>query len=159
MVWPVWVILTAFFSVLAFLRHERERAETLAVILIGLFSIQVAKELLQPSAMWVADSLIWIVAAITIVSIREHISAQTTGIAVLLVMSGLCIPIGRFTGEEYALGSVALFFSDVLGASAMFWLGGCVLVGFFRDIASRIFGMGGGSGTSVLGSRVSGGQK
>ena len=137
MVWPIWVILTALFSVLAFLSSQNEKAESLAIILIGLFSVQIAKEVLSTPAMWVADSLIWIGASITVVAIRRQASIQTTGIAVLLLLSGLCIPFGRFAGEEYALGSAALLFSDLFGAGAMFWLGGSVVVGIGRSIISQ----------------------
>ena len=159
MIWPIWVILAAFVSVLAFLSGQNQKAECSAIILIGLISMQIAKEVLTIPAMWVADSLIWIFAAIAVVAIRRQVSSQTTGIAVLLLLSGLCIPFGRFAGEEYALGSAALFFSDLFGAGALFWLGGSVIVRIGRNIFSRSHRLGGSHRAGVLGNSVFGGPK
>lgn len=159
MIWPIWIIMAAFVSVVAFLSGQNQKAECSAIILIGLFAVQISKEIFSVPAVWVSATLIWICAAITVVAIRRQVSGQTTGIAVLLLLSGLCIPFGRFAGEDYALGSAALFFSDLFGAGALFWLGGSVVVGIGRNIISRSHRLGGSHRAGILGNSVFGGPK
>ncbi len=159
MVWPIWVALTAFFSVLAFLTHQHRRAETLAVILIGLAFVQIGKSFLSGSALWIAACLVWLIVPVIIISIRTTISREVRIISALLVLSALCIPIGRMAGESYAFGSVALFFSDLFGASVVFYLGGACVVSAIGDALRRDRGLGRGSRTGLLGHHISGDQK
>ncbi len=159
MVWPIWIAITAFFSVFAFLTHQCRRAETLAVILIGLGILQITKLLMSIPAIWIAETIIWLIVIITIISIRKTITIEIAAISILLFLATICIPMGRIAGENYALGSVALFFSDLFGASAVFLLGGASIVSFFKDNFGGNSGMGNHSGTGFLGRLISGGEK
>ncbi len=135
------------------------RAEAFAYILIGLSSLQVAKSLLLESSIWAAECLIWIMVAIAISLIQPVRTKQFTIVSLLLVAAGVCVPLGRFAGEAYSLGSISLFISDIFGASALIILGGSVLVDLCRDIISRIRGAGLGYRGSILDSHISGGDK
>lgn len=101
--------------------------------------------------MWVAGCLVWVVAG---AAIQRQSNGQMTGISVMLVASGLCIPVGRMAGEAYSIGSYSLFASDVLGVAALVALGGPLFVGRADDIATRIRRLGGGLRGHILGSCV-----
>ncbi len=159
MVWPVWISIAALFSVFAILTKQRQRAETLAVILIGLAFVRIATEVFNSTTMWMADTIIWLVVPVLIVSIRSKISVEIIVVSTLLVLSALCLPLGRFAGENYAYGSVAIFFTDFFGASALLYLGGASIFTATRNSFGRNNRLGTDFRTSVLGHSISGGKK
>ncbi len=159
MVWPIWVAMAALFSVFAFLTKQRARAETLALILIGLAFVQISKQIFEGSSLWVAACMVWLVVAALVISIRKTVSFEIITIAALLIISALCIPIGRIAGETYAFGSVALFFSDLFGASALFYLGGASVVTAIRDGFRGDRGLGDSPRVGLLGRNISGGEE
>lgn len=159
MVWPIWVMLAAFFSVFAFLTKQRQRAETLAVILIGLTFVRIAAAMFDSASMWIADTMIWLVVPVIIVSIRSNVTTEVLGVSALLVLSALCLPLGRIAGENYAYGSYAIFFTDFFGASALLYLGGASIFTAIRDGVRRDTGLGNSSRTGLLGRSVSDGGK
>jgi hypothetical protein len=149
--WHLWVGLAVALSFLGAATREMDRANALAIIVLGITSVQVLQEFLAAAPMWVAACMVWIVAGD---AVQRQSSGKLTLTAVLLVMSGLCIPLGRFAGEVYGIGSKALLFSDVFGASALAVLGGPILAKCARGIADRIRGLGLSGRPSHLGSNL-----
>lgn len=148
--WQTWVLITSALSVLALLRGECARAEMGFVILVGLLSMQWMKEIFHPQYWWVASFLIWVTAGGVIAANQRQFSGSGGLVVLLLVVSGVCYPIGRFAGESFALGSKALLIADVLGLAALCIVGGPVIVGFFKDFFGGEWGRNNGLGSRFL---------
>lgn len=148
--WPVWAIITATVGCLALVRGDRNRAEMGFVILAGLIAMQGVKEVFTPHYWWIASCLLWVSCGGVVAGGRRQLSGARVLVALLLVASGACYAAGYAAGQEFGMGSQALFGADMFGLAALISMGGPILVGFFRDFFRGEWGRGNGLASHFL---------
>lgn len=162
MVWPVWVSIAALIGCLSLLRGDSARSEMGFVILAGLLSMQMVKEVMHHDYWWVSSFLIWVTAGGVVAMTRTEFTGSNVAVSLLLVVAGVCYAAGKALGHEYGAASPAMKVSDIAGVASLLFVGGPVFVGFIRDFMGGEWGRGSGLGSHLLrgvfGGEASGGS-
>ena len=133
MIWLAWLSLAGLFALLS----EGGPRRALLAICVGLVSVWLAKLALHESPFWVFSALIWVLIGGYIATLGS--SLFTWG-GLLLILAGVAVAPGRFSGGAYAFGNPWLAISDILGVAAIIVLAWPAV----SDLAHRVGSVVGG---------------